>query len=290
MVVSRQAQLSWIVPGQIAATSLPSGRDVAEMRAAGITLLVSVAPMTPDARQMKRAGLRCMHLPVAYMRAPGEQQLRDFVSTVKDELDAGGKVAVHCVGGLGRTGTVIACYLVSGGMSPDEAIAFVRQRRPGAVESDEQAKAVYRWAAGQMSGYTAGAAQRRARGSYQLRTAEGGPWATTPQKEGKVSMARSGATGYLRWEATGSAVDLRALPSTSRGGPRVEDLKSALTSFQADGQVTVTLTETLGQGGEAWITVSCPPGRQAGLLMATGQIVDLLVRAGVYEEVLLSAD
>lgn len=48
-------------------------------------------------------------------------------------------VAVACMGGVGRTGTVVACALVAAGWEADAAIARVRQvRHPEAVETDEQ--------------------------------------------------------------------------------------------------------------------------------------------------------
>ncbi|HMU75943.1 MAG TPA: protein-tyrosine-phosphatase, partial [Elusimicrobiota bacterium] len=51
----------------------------------------------------------------------------------------GARVAVHCVGGLGRSGLVAACFLKSRGASTDEAIVEVRRvRSPRAVESAVQ--------------------------------------------------------------------------------------------------------------------------------------------------------
>lgn len=53
-------------------------------------------------------------------------------------LRAGGGVVVHCRGGLGRTGLVVARLLVELGLEPEEAISQVRAVRPGAVETWEQ--------------------------------------------------------------------------------------------------------------------------------------------------------
>lgn len=55
-----------------------------------------------------------------------------------DVLKNGEMVVVHCRGGLGRTGLVVARFLVEEGMAPDDAIARVRAVRPGAIETWEQ--------------------------------------------------------------------------------------------------------------------------------------------------------
>ena len=54
---------------------------------------------------------------------------------------------VACRGGLGRTGTAVACLLVDGGVAPAEAIARVRAARPGTVERRVQEEFVRDWSA-----------------------------------------------------------------------------------------------------------------------------------------------
>lgn len=57
----------------------------------------------------------------------------------------GGLVEVGCLGGSGRTGTVLACMAVLAGVPPAEAVAWVRvSYRPEAVETVEQ-EAWVRW-------------------------------------------------------------------------------------------------------------------------------------------------
>lgn len=53
-------------------------------------------------------------------------------------LREGGRIVIHCKGGLGRTGLLAARILVEFGMSPSKAIRQVRQARPGAIETVEQ--------------------------------------------------------------------------------------------------------------------------------------------------------
>jgi len=53
-------------------------------------------------------------------------------------------VAVHCAWGRGRTGTMMACYLAQRRhLSADDAIAEIRQMRPGSVDSAKQENAVH---------------------------------------------------------------------------------------------------------------------------------------------------
>jgi len=57
-------------------------------------------------------------------------------------------VAVHCYWGRGRTGTMLAAYLVAvNEMYPDEAIDHIRRLRPFSIETDEQEEAVHNFSA-----------------------------------------------------------------------------------------------------------------------------------------------
>jgi hypothetical protein len=60
-------------------------------------------------------------------------------------LEAGGKVLLHCRGGLGRTGMIAACLLMELGSSADEAIAMVRKGRPARIERPEQEEYVRKY-------------------------------------------------------------------------------------------------------------------------------------------------
>ncbi len=69
---------------------------------------------------------------------PTVEQLDQILRFVEQSNAASKRVLVHCGEGKGRTGTVLAAYLISNGLGADEAIRVVRERRPGSIQTLEQ--------------------------------------------------------------------------------------------------------------------------------------------------------
>lgn len=136
----------WIVEGKIAAMSMPYHDDLRRLKESGFELVVNLTEKPGPTSMATAAGLRGKHIPVPDMTAPEEEQIEEFVHAVERCLAGGKRVAVHCMGGVGRTGTMIACYLVKSGMGPWAAIDEVRRRRPGSIQTQEQEGAVVRYA------------------------------------------------------------------------------------------------------------------------------------------------
>ncbi|MGJ0121360.1 protein-tyrosine phosphatase family protein [Williamsia sp. MIQD14] len=55
----------------------------------------------------------------------------DIVAHIRAEIGSGGRVYVHCWGGVGRTSTVIACVLGADGLSHDQALERIAEARAG---------------------------------------------------------------------------------------------------------------------------------------------------------------
>lgn len=86
-------------------------------------------------------GMEWLHLPIPDKHAPGEAFARAWISAgpqIQTCLERGGKVLIHCMGGIGRTGTVAAQLLIERGLSADMAIAAIRTARQGAIETAVQ--------------------------------------------------------------------------------------------------------------------------------------------------------
>ena len=79
--------------------------------------------------------------PLKDMTAPDEIFRERFFETqshLLENLRSGKKIAIHCKGGLGRSGTIAALLLRHLGFSAQKSIELVRKSRPGAIETEEQ--------------------------------------------------------------------------------------------------------------------------------------------------------
>ena len=81
-------------------------------------------------------------MPVTDFTAPTMGQVEQAVAAINRCLEENRPVAVHCGAGLGRTGTIHACYLVWQGASARDAIERVRAVQLGSVETTEQVAVV----------------------------------------------------------------------------------------------------------------------------------------------------
>jgi atypical dual specificity phosphatase len=138
---------SWIDKPRLAGLARPeSAEDLVWLREQGIDVLLSLTEERLRRDWVNEAGLLVIHEPMIDMEAPTQDQLDRCISAIDRALDKKMGVAVHCTAGLGRTGVVLACRLVSRGMSADNAIARIRRLRPGSIETEEQAVAVEQFA------------------------------------------------------------------------------------------------------------------------------------------------
>lgn len=132
---------SWIIEGEIGGMPRPGQDQDALWRwlsAQGVRLVVSLTESAPNKDLMAKYNIESLHLPVPDFTAPRLEDLARFIEHAKFHRHEKHAIAVHCGAGIGRTGTFLAAYLVWRGMKPDEAMALVREKRPGSIETEEQ--------------------------------------------------------------------------------------------------------------------------------------------------------
>jgi hypothetical protein len=133
------------------------GADLARLREVyGASMLVPLCEVDELARigigdlysRAEEAGLEVVAFPIVDGGVPASAEaVLPLVQTLARAAEDGRTVVIHCLGGLGRSGTVAACLLVTRGHGADAAIGIVRGARPGAVENEAQEHFVRAFAA-----------------------------------------------------------------------------------------------------------------------------------------------
>ncbi|MBI2846266.1 MAG: dual specificity protein phosphatase family protein, partial [Chloroflexi bacterium] len=120
----------WVIDGQIAGHRAPSSeQDLLWLRDQGIRALVRMADIRPakvTCAQIAHAGMTDCDEQVPDFTPPKPSQIDKTIGFIIRSLSDGRPVGVSCRAGLGRTGTILACYLVSQGCGANLAISEVR--------------------------------------------------------------------------------------------------------------------------------------------------------------------
>ena len=154
----------WVVPGRLLAGEYPGAPDAVEAREriaafieAQITTFIDLteahelAPyeaLLPKGVEYRRMSIRDAGVPHA------RSHMTEILDAIDDALARGRNVYVHCWGGIGRTGTVVACWLRRHGRTGEEALAELadfwqtvgkRHRAPHTPETSGQVAWVHGW-------------------------------------------------------------------------------------------------------------------------------------------------
>lgn len=133
----------WLVPGRIAGCAKPGvvspvDHDLALLKRMGITLLINLTEHDFPADALARHGLKGFAVKIEDRRAPPLLWAKLLLAKMERFLRDGENIAVHCLAGLGRTGTVLCGWLIREGLTAEEALRRLRSIDPGFVQSDEQ--------------------------------------------------------------------------------------------------------------------------------------------------------
>jgi len=161
----------WVVPGRLCAGEYPGAAGTAEARRklrlfldAEFTFFLDLTEgrdLAPYAALLREEaatrGMTVEHrrMPIRDLGTPTPDQVMQILDTIDAALAAGHRVYVHCYGGIGRTGTIVGCYLVRHGLTGSQALAEIERLRLGtpdawktSPETPEQRERVRSWPAG----------------------------------------------------------------------------------------------------------------------------------------------
>jgi hypothetical protein len=162
----------WVLPDRFLAGGYPilrfdearSRERVAALLNGGMDIFIDLTNLDERisydpilGEQAARFGLSVQHLHFRFSdyRAPSPSKMIATLDAIDSAIAEGHKVYLHCVGGIGRTGTTVGCWLVRHGMEPTAALQHLRELyktsaqseyAPRSPESDDQIELILNWA------------------------------------------------------------------------------------------------------------------------------------------------
>ena len=137
---------SWIIEGKLAGIAIPTSTDEVQWAIdQGVKSIVTIREEPLDSDYTNNVNY--LHVHSNDMGVPEFDDLVKTVNFIHDRIVNDEPVMVHCLAGLGRTGTILACYLIKyKKMSADDAIQKVRDERPGSIQSFSQEEIIFQFA------------------------------------------------------------------------------------------------------------------------------------------------
>lgn len=144
----RPKSFAWILEDQLGGVQMPGllrplDQDLSAIHHLGCRSLVSLRyKQKVKQTDLDRYGITGHHMPIADMGAPETSATLDLCRWIEKSIKEGKPTVLHCKAGLGRTGTMLACYLVYSGARAVAAIERIRSINPLYIQSEVQVEHV----------------------------------------------------------------------------------------------------------------------------------------------------
>ena len=145
MITGKPDNFSWLIEGKLAGSAIPTSfEEIKWLVDGGVKSIVTVREESLDDDWMKN--INYLHIHSNDMGVPEFEDLVKAVDFIHQRITNNEPVMVHCLAGLGRTGTILACYLIKyQKLSADDSIQKVRESRPGSIQSFPQEEIIFQF-------------------------------------------------------------------------------------------------------------------------------------------------
>ena len=141
-ITKKPTNFGWLIDNKLAGSGMPT--SIAELewvKKQGVKSIITMTENPLPESWIKDTNY--LHVPTEDLSAPDMDKIDETVDFIQERIKNDEPIMVHCAAGIGRTGTILACYLVKyQNMSAKNAIEKVRKERPGSIQSESQEIAV----------------------------------------------------------------------------------------------------------------------------------------------------
>jgi atypical dual specificity phosphatase len=141
-ITKKPTNFSWLINNKLAGSGMPtSSTELQWVIRQGIKSVITMTenPLPESWVQ----DVKYLHMPTEDFSAPDMGKIDHTVDFIQERIKNGEPTMVHCAAGVGRTGTILACYLIKHhNFSVKGAIDKVRKERPGSIQSESQEIAI----------------------------------------------------------------------------------------------------------------------------------------------------
>ena len=160
----------WVLPGKLMAGEIPAAQTTEAtieklnaLAGCGIKTVINLMEATETdhdgnpfydySQHLQSLNMRMIGMPIVDLSIPNKVEMTDILHRIDENIKNELPVYVHCWGGIGRTGTVVGCYLIQNGYANRENvfdyINYLKRTTNAAhrasPETEEQMEFVRQW-------------------------------------------------------------------------------------------------------------------------------------------------